>query len=236
MVINQFHAHGDILFCEPIFRHYWNKNGERPIVPLRDHLMWFADYIDSAQFVPMSKFELDYDSMEVGNPDYLPLRFANQIMRGLAPDDHTDYSNTMPDKYKLAGIPLERWKELRYEFHPEKSKALFALLNLSSDDDYIFVNENSQAGNISINPNTDMRIIKMQQIPGYNLLDWTAIMLCAKEHHHISTSTFFMLEAMKGLHEEKTPIYLYPRPNDDGLKGISKLNPSFQYTVCELHV
>lgn len=233
MIINQFHAHGDILFCEPIFRHYWNKNGEKPIVPVRDHLMWFADHIDSAQFVPMSKFELDYDSTEVGNPDYLPLRFANQIMRGLAIDDHSDFSNTMPDKYKIAGLPLEKWKGLQYTWQPETTKRLFADLNISSDEDYIFVNEDSQAGNIAINPDTKMRVIKMRLIPGYNLLDWTGIMLCAKEHHHISTSTFFMLEAMKGIHESNIPIYLYPRPNADGLKGISKLNPSFKYIACE---
>lgn len=233
MVINQIHAHGDILFCEPIFRHFWNKNGEKPIVPVRDHLMWFANHIDSAHFVPMSQFVLDYDSMDNSNPDYLPLRFANQVVRGLALDNHSDYSNTMPDKYELAGLPLEQWKTLQYTFDPEKSKGIFAALNLSSDEDYVFVNEFSQAGNIEINPQTSMRIVKMRNIPGFNLLDWTGVMLCAKEHHHISTATFFMLEAMKGLHADNIPIYLYARPNEDGLQGISKLNPSFNYTAVQ---
>jgi hypothetical protein len=235
MVINQFHAHGDILFCEPIFRHFWERNGEKPIVPVRDHLIFFQDYIDSAKFIPMSKFSLDYESMETENPDYLPLRFANQITRGLSKNDHSDYSNTMPDKYKLAGIPLENWKKLSWCHYPEKCMKLFAALDLSSEEDYIFVNENSQAGKIEINPENpnNYRIIKMEVIPEFNLLDWTPIMLLAKEHHHISTSTFYMLEGLKDIHNKKIPIYIYPRPNEDGLQGISKLNPSFHYTAVE---
>jgi hypothetical protein len=230
MVINQFHSIGDILFIEPICRHFWNKNGEKPILPVRDHLIWMANYIESAEFVPMSKTVMDYDSLETSNPDYLPLRFANQIIRGLKPDDHSDYSNAMPDKYKLVGLELDNWKTLQFQFYPDRSALLFAHLNLSSNEDYVFVNEHSQAGKITINPKTNMRIVRMETIPGFTVLDWTGVMLCAKEHHHISTSTFYMLEAMKGLHDANIPIFIYPRPNDDGLKGISKLNPSFKYT------
>lgn len=235
MVINQFHANGDIIFIEPICRHFWNKNSEKPILPVRDHLMWFANYIESACFVPMSKFSLDYDSMEVSNPDYLPLRFANQIVRGLAADDHSDFSNTMPDKYKLAGIDLHKWKTLQWTVNNKKCAELLSALDISLLDKFIFVNENSQAGKIEINPENPngYRIIKMRDIPGFTLLDWYQVMLLAEEHHHISTSTFFMLEFMKEIHDKNVPIYMYPRPNIDGLQGISKLNPSFEYISIE---
>jgi hypothetical protein len=236
MVINQFHACGDILFIEPICRHIWTTTGKKPILPVRDHLMWFADYIDSADFVPMSKFKLDYESMETSNPDYLPLRFAAQIINKKPADYHLDYADQMPAKYQLAGLPLELWKTLQWRHYFDRCKGLFAALDLSSDQDYIFVNENSQAGKVEINPANpnNYRIVKMREVPGFTLLDWTPIMLLAKEHHHVSTSTFYMLEGLKDMHDKNIPIYLYPRPNLDGLQGISKLNPSFKYKKCEL--
>lgn len=254
MVINQFAAIGDILFIEPICRHIWNVTDKKPILPVRDHLMWFADHINSAIFTPMSKFSLDYESMEISNPDYLPLRFANQIMRNLDKHDHSDFTNTMPDKYLLAeeffkmhNMPSMKhtisslnksWSNVLWHFNFDKSADLFIALNLSSDEEFIFVNEHSQAGSIKINPENpnNLRIVRMEVIPGFNVLDWTPIMLLAKEHHHVSTCTFYMLEGMKAIHDAEIPITIYPRPNKDGLQGISKLNPSFKYKIgvpCE---
>ena len=233
MVIGQHSANGDILFIEPICRHIWQKTGVKPILPVRDHLMWLSNHIESADFRPMSQFKLDYDSIDNSNPDYLPLRFANQIVRGLSPHDHSDYANTMPDKYELAGLPLELWKTLKFTYSEYKGVRLMSELGLSLTDRYILINENSQAGNISINPDNPngYKVIKMREMHGYPLLDWTLVIKLAQENHHISTSTFFIMEFLK----LETPIYLYPRPNEDGLQGISKLNPSFNYKIglCE---
>lgn len=231
MVINQFHAIGDILFCEPIFRHYWNKNGERPIVPLRDHLLWLGEYIDSANFVPMSHFQLDYDSIDMTNPDYLPLRFANQIVRGLAANDHSDFKNTMPDKYVLCGLNPELWKTLKINFKPEKMYALKKKI-IGNNYGFNLINNHSQAGSINIKIEGPYNYL-MSIEPGFTVLDWGGIMMDAKENHHVSTSTFYILQALYNQYEFNTDIFLYPRPNADGLQGISKLNPSFKFTKCE---
>jgi hypothetical protein len=216
MVINQFHSIGDILFLEPMFRHFWEKNGVKPIVPVRDHLMWLSDYIISAEFRPMSKFTLDYDSMDISNPDYLPCRFANQILRNLGPDDHSDFENMMNDKYHLAGLDPGMWKNINLSFNLRKSKALFGELDIKYGEKYALINENCQAGSIKISPKTPLRIIKMREIPGYNVLDWHEIMLHAEENHHVSTSTFFIFQAISPC---KSTIFIYPRPNIDGLRG-----------------
>lgn len=232
MVINQFHAIGDILFCEPIFRHFWNKNGEKPIVPLRDHLMWLAEYIESANFVPMSKFKLDYDSMEMSNPDYLPLRFANQIVRGLAPDDHTDYANTMPDKYILCGLDPMLWKTLKINFNYQKLLELTCKVSGTKNiDGHILINENSQAGKINIDSSmfSGETIMKMKEVPGYTVIDWALTILNAKENHHVSTCTFYIMQALCNQYAFRSKVFMYPRPNADGLQGISKLNPDFKY-------
>lgn len=230
MVINQFHAIGDILFIEPICRHFWIITGEKPILPIRDHLMWLANYIESADFRPMSKFELDYESIETSNPSYLPLRFANQILRNLEKDDHSDFSNTMPDKYELLGIHSSNWLLLDLRFDLKKCRLLYEKVNPNSEP-YILVNEHSQAGIIPINPKTDLKVIKMHQIEGFTVLDWALLMLFATENHHVSTCTFYILQAIANKFPLNSKIFIYPRPNADGLLGISKLNPTFEWTA-----
>lgn len=231
MIINQFHAHGDLIFIEPICRKLWIKKGVKPILPVRDHLMFFSDYIISAQFVPMSQFTLDYDSMEI-SPDYLPLRFANQIVRGLKPDDHSDYSNTMPDKYILAGMNLNEWKSIDLKFNSSKAHALCKVIGLDIESEYVLVNENSQAGKINISISGE-NVVYMREIPGFTLIDWYMVILNAKENHHVSTSTFYLMQAIANKFDFKSKVLLYPRPNNDGLQGISKLIPSFELTLCE---
>jgi hypothetical protein len=227
MVINQLHSIGDLLFLQPMFRHFRERDGIRPIVPVMDHLMWLEHYIEDARFVPKSKFALDYESMDMNNPEYLPTRFANQIVRGLDRNDHSDYENMMGDKYRLAGLDPEMWKDIQLQFLPEKAVCLMVELGLSEKERFILVNEDSQAGSIEINPLTLIKTVKMHQKPNYNVLDWCLLMKFAEENHHISTCTFYILQALGQLNGK---VFIYPRPNEDGLRGISKLNPSFKYT------
>jgi hypothetical protein len=229
MIINQPSSIGDILFIEPICRHIWKTTGVKPILPVRDHLIWIVDYIDSADFRLMSQFKMEYDSMSVDDKEILPLRFANQIMRGFAPDDHHDFENMMLDKYRLACLDLILWKTLSINFNSVKSDKLFEYLNLKRSDNYILVNENSQAGKVNINPDTDFRIIKMSEILGFTVLDWCEVILNAKENHHVSTCTFYIMQALCNIAVFKTKVFLYKRPNEDGLRGISKLNQTFGY-------
>ena len=73
----------------------------------------------------------------------------------------------------------------------------------------------------------------MEHINGFTLLDWAYVMVFAKENHHVSTSTFFMMQAVSNQFKFDSKVFLYPRPNADGLRGISKLNPSFKIIKCD---
>lgn len=243
MVINQPFGIGDILFIEPILRHFWMKNGEKPILPVRDHLMWLQNHIDSARLVKMSEFKLDYDSMDTSNPDYLPLRFANQIHRGYGPHDHHDFENMMLDKYRLCGLDEELWKTLNIKFDRKKGNELYKKVN-PTDRPMVLVNEFSGAGKIEIQTHPNCNRVNMREIEGYTMVDWFMCMILAYEQHHVSTSTFFVLEAIKGYNQQylletgeeclfRRPggIHIYPRPNEDGLSGISQLKPSFEYKL-----
>lgn len=231
MVINQIHAIGDLLFLEPMYRHFFRLKGKKPVVPVRDHLFWISEYIDSAIFVKMSQFNMDYEDRDVRN-DYLPLRWANHIIREVADDDYTFHEFGMPDKYTMAALDPSMWALLNINFIEKRGIDLMNKLNLSPKDDYILINNHSQAGSIDIKVNAD-KIIYMQNIPGFTVLDWYLVMLHAKENHHVSTSTFYVLQAIKNKFGLENPVYMYPRPNFDGLRGISKLDPTYNLIRCE---
>ncbi len=225
MVINQIHAIGDLIFLEPMYRHFWNRDGVKPIVPVRDHLIWLAQYIESADFRPLSFMTgIDLESLNV-TEEYLPVRWANQIVRGYDRNDHHDFENMMLDKYALAGMKETDWTDIRLKFNEAKAEKLFQYLKPSRP--YAVINTHCQAGQIA-SPKTDPHLqrIYMHQVPGFTLIDWYKVLADAEEFHSVSTSTFFLLEAMVRLPKK---IVIYPRPNEDGLRGISKLKPTFKY-------
>jgi hypothetical protein len=191
--------------------------------------MWLSRYIDSAEFKPMSKFNLEYESTDITYSEYLPLRFANQIVRGLDKKDHSDYDNCMPDKYILAQQRLEDWKRIELNFDEALASELMTELKIK--EPYVLVNNNCQAGTIDIKPDTTDRIIYMSEIKGFTLIDWYGVILQAKEFHTVSTSTYFLCQAIHNKYQLDTPVYIYPRPNEDGLRGISKIPADFNYKL-----
>lgn len=232
ITINQPASIGDILFLEPMYRHIKSTTGEKALLPVRDHLMFIQDYIPSVNMVPMSKHAMDYESLNMDDPNYLPLRFANQIYRGLSPHDHSDFENMMADKYRLVGLDPEMWATIQLAFNEDRALQLLDEMTKEYWDEYILINENSQAGRVDIvPPDRQIPIFKMCEKPGYTVIDWAFVMLHAAENHHVSTCTFYILQALKNQFpaQFKTKVFLYPRPNIDGLRGISKLNPTFTY-------
>lgn len=235
MVINQPFGIGDIIFLEPLFRHFWKVQGKKPILPVRDHLLNLQPAFGSVEMVPLSKASyFDINSTSMDKPEeYLPLRFANQIVHGYDVNDHHDFEHMMADKYILAGLDPDMWKQVDLNFSEAKCGALLDYLTGEQWDDFILVNEHSAAGRVIIStPLTPFTRISMVDLPGYSVIDWAFVMLYARANHHVSTSTFYMMQALKN----KFPkfgenIYIYPRPNIDGLRGISQLKPTFNYVA-----
>ncbi len=235
VTINQPASIGDILFIEPICKYFFDKEGEKPKLPVKDHLMWIAPYINSANIVPLSSSGMDSDNPSSLDHTFtvdIPLRFANQIFRGYSLHDHHDFEEMMLDKYRLVNIDPMLWKTLNVKFNEDKCNRLLEELTGGGEwDDYILVNNNSQAGTIDIQPETNLPIIRMHERPGYTVLDWAFVMLHAQENHHVSTSTFHIMQALVNKYKFNGKVVIYPRPNSDGLRGISKLNPDFKYEI-----
>lgn len=243
-IINCVGGHGDVMFCEPIFRWFWQRDVVKPQVIIHDHQMYFKDYIDSANFIPKSNHpEADNPTLHrtdnFRSIENINLRWANQIYRGYAPHDHHDFANVMLDKYRLLGLPEDLWKTLNINFDiriPQcKGVDLAMKLNVLPTLKYALLNQNSQAGKANVaKPGLQVYKIHMEEIPGYNVIDWWYLIWSARENHHVSTSTFYLMQAIKNkLQEWNAPCYIYPRPNDDGLLGISQLKPDFNIIRVE---
>lgn len=239
-IINCIGGYGDVLFCEPIFRRYWKLDGQKPIVIIHQHQMWIQEYIESAVFTKDLGIFTVNDFIH--SEEFINLRYANQIFRGYGPHDHHDLENMMLDKYRLLGLPEDLWKTLDIKLTDKKGNIImFANATIGSSmapkTKWILINEMSQAGSIKINPRLpeNSRIVRMSFESGQNLIDWAYRIYQVTENHHVSTSTFFLMQAIKNKYPEwNAPCYIYPRPNEDGLRGISQLHPDFNLIrVCQ---
>jgi len=159
MIINNCAGIGDILFCEPIYRHFADKN-EKPTVLIHDHLLWISEYIDSAFFVGASKYPLLVDEPKE-NEKYIPLRYANQVFRNLGPHDHSDLENMMLDKYRILGLPEDLWKTIKLNYNYEKAARLMKEVGVSPFEEYTLRNEFCQIGKVEIPLTKNKKVLDM---------------------------------------------------------------------------
>lgn len=211
ITINQPAGVGDILFLEPLLRMLSRDHEiEMPVV---DQYAWIAEHIPYVNFTP---YRCQFDSyVQKFTATYYPFRFANPIFRGLGLHDWSDMENCMLDKYRILGLPETMWMDLQLVRNRFREKSLFE--HLGSPTDFILVNEHSRVGDCKIKLETDLPVIYMQAIDGYSVVDWCIMMERAKENHHVQTSTLFLLH-MLGVDAK-----IYPKPDEDGMRGILDL-------------
>ena len=212
VIINQPFGIGDILFLSPLIT---RLDVEHIVWPVVDHYYWIKDYIkiNNLLFIKFSEFNpSNYEEyVEV------PLQHAHSLI--------PQAEDCMQAKYMLLEANPELWKTLNFNRNQEKENKLKQYLNISHNDEFIFIN-NHFAGpefnyKVDINLKTDLRIVYQEYIEGFTLLDWCGVLEQAKEIHTVSTSLFFVIEALK---LEKTSLHLYPRkPLDKDLSPIKTL-------------
>ena len=211
ITINQPAGVGDIMFLEPIFRML--SKTRHVVVPVVDQYMWIQKHIPYVEFRP---YRQEFENLpQEFTDDYLPFRFANPILRGYDLHDWHDMENCMLDKYRIMGLPETMWLDLQLVRDHENEQRLFELHG--SPEKFILVNEFSRAGDIQINIETDLPVIKMREIEGFSVVDWCLMMERATENHHVQTSTLYPLH-MLGVDAK-----IYPKPDVDGMRGILDL-------------
>lgn len=212
VLVNQPFGIGDILFLSPLIEYI---DAEEIIWPVVDHYYWIKDYITfpNLQFTKQSEFNInDYIEYNV-----VPFQHAHSLI--------PEADDCMQAKYMLLNADPELWRTISLNRNQEKENQLKQYLNISLEDKFIFVNNNFAGPEynykVDIQPQTNLKIVYQDYIEGFTLLDWCGVLEQAKEIHTVSTSLFFVIEALK---LEKTSLHLYPRkPLDKDLSPIKTL-------------
>ncbi len=198
--IDQPFGIGDILFLSPIAIELQKDN--EVIWPINDNFIWLQDYLD-INFIAKSKF--------TGNiADYYVIPFINahQIV---------GCKYTMQAKYNLVNLDHTNWKQLKWKRNINKENDLYYnALKLSNSEPYILVNTNYADPLLkyksNVNINTDLKIVNLDYIDGYTLLDWAKVIENAAEIHTVSTSLIYMIEVL--YYGDMKNIHIYQRPID----------------------
>lgn len=226
VIINQFFGLGDILFIEPIYRHFHNQ-GYKVIAPVEDELYWIMHYINYVHFKKKSEFEYDYESIEQrqeGDTLHIPLRFAHPLYRGLEPHDGSQRENWMCDKYLYLGLDKDLWRTLKWD-RSDKEDSLYRMLGIKGK--YNLINENFGGGfqKLEIDPNNDLPNVYVNKIDEFTLLDWAKVIENATNIYTVETSIIYMIEVLKTKAKE---LIMYPRfpylENVDYIKGYLNKN------------
>lgn len=225
VVISQHFGLGDILFIEPIYRHYHNR-GFKVVAPINPEYLWIKEYIPYVEFVDVNSYPYNKESV-TQKPDgkfHIPLRFAHPLFRGYELHYGDDRAHWMSDKYEYLGLPVDLWKTLSFTRNKEREQKLFDLLELNGKK-YVFYNCNFGGSfehvDILYLHDKEFSHVTMKPIDGFTMLDWGVVIENAEQIHTVETSLVYYVESLK---TKATEFHLYPRlpwlPNVDYMKEL----------------
>ena len=211
LLINQFFGLGDIIFVQGIVE---NLRKEREVVfPVAEEYAWVAEHLDreNVTFVPKSTVKVNYNSPHQ-TEDYLPLRFATQIVHGLGPYDYSHDYTVMEDKYTLAGIDICTWKDFEIKRNKDREAALLHELGIEGTG-YCLVNGNF--GSASVGKGfreievDHPKIVNLEVLGDYSMFDWIAVIERCDMVHSVDTSLIWLVDYLN-LGQER---FVYQRGN-----------------------
>lgn len=170
---------------------FLDKQSEEMYSPLRENQKFYNVYLNNTP----------YENQEIL---YLPTLFAHNLL----PD-----FKVMNSKYELAGINGDDWVDY-FNFtrnHDKENKLFYDVLNLKDNEEYCFVTKNIGLGGtnkLDINYQGKLRVVELEYIPGFTLLDWCKVVEKASEIHIADSSISLVVEKLS-LSTDK--LFLYTR-------------------------
>ena len=233
-ILNQYQGLGDILFCEPIAKHYYDNGNNEIVWPILGEFLWLQEYFPYINFINWRDYQFPYESTFFGqaseNEFHVPLRFANPIVRNLHPHDYSDQYHTMMDKYRMVGLPLDLWKSMKWIRNNDREESLYN--TLIKQPKYILVNNMWSDGilNIQIDNPESHQVITMSKVHGFSMLDWAKIIENADQIYTVSTSNLFLIETLS---IKASNVCIYPRlPRENNFDGILEfVNKDFKLII-----
>jgi len=237
-IIKQGCGIGDVLFCLKITNQLYEKYGKTIVWPLIPSLLWMRDYIK----IPYVQF-VNYDDFSFlkNYTNNVPIKISEDTI--LVPLAHADQGSSKPimeSKYISTGADFSNWQDsIKIYRNKEKEDSLYYdVLGLKDDEDYTFIhrlygtpdtNYSCGASKSPFMPDSLLtgkgKIVEGFIHEDYTLFDWIKVIQNAKDLHLVSTSLFYIIEAM----DKKLPeIKIYNRDHGGNLKQLEFLKPTLR--------
>ncbi len=205
-IINQFLGLGDILFLVPLVRK-WMSQGHDIIWPIADEYFGIKQNFPDIQFVKKSTFPMNYD---VRKEFWHRWQYGRYQVKPLRWNMCTKIEDCMTTKYSMYNEDWQMWRELKWERNRDREFLLAAhFYGISEKYELHFNNYGSIPDGPckrEINSN-EFRIIKVEPILGYSLLDWSFLIENASAIHAVSSSCIYLFEIL----DLKCDVNLYAR-------------------------
>ena len=193
---------GDVFFSIGIAR-YYQKLGYRIIWPVVADIIEMLNQITDIEFYdwkgdfPKKEYynDANVDVIHTEEFVFLPIHKSTDIIGGLV----------MPSKYQITNASNEasNWSEyFNWNRNIEKENELYYnVLNLKDDEQYIFINQNFVTPPRTIKfpidvDTSDMKVVNMDYIDGYNVFDWAKVIEKASGIVTIDTCIQYMIEKL----------------------------------------
>jgi hypothetical protein len=123
----------------------------------------------------------------------------------------------MQSKYNLIHLDHNEWKKLHWYRNTNKENNLYYnVLNLKDDSKYTLFNKYYADPRLGLSINTicksNNKVINLDYIDRYTLLDWAKVIENASEIHTVQTSILFMIEVL--YKKNMNNVHIYHRPID----------------------
>lgn len=207
---------GDIFYLQSVARKYISM-GYDVVWPIKDKLMWMAEYIPDINFVSEnSEFPLKQywgQDAVIVTPQYAYLGIMRPHLWGIGD------SLIMSSKYSVLGWDSNVWRDnFKYNRNKEKEDELYYnVLGLRDDSEYVYVNQfyntENKTHELFDEKVFDYPIVLNQIIDGFTPFDWCKVFENAKEIYTRPTSISFIIDTLKT--DAKVYYYTFDRENYD---------------------
>ena len=196
IIFNQFRGIGDILFLMNIAKMYHNV-GYKIVLPVLPQFLNLQKHFDYVKFVNKDTYKMDYESKEFYHDKdkiIIPFRFALEIL-GIE-----KYEKCMRSKYDLINLDFEKWRNYEIVRDLEAEENVYIRNIGSFKGDYCFLNKNFLSHGEECKAKFElpekMKIVEMQIMKKYTMIDWAKVICNSKEIHVVSTGLMFLLEIL----------------------------------------
>ena len=209
-IIKQPAGVGDVFFLQKI-AHTYRQKGHEIIWPLRDDIVWIADYIPHITWCKLSEWSqgpygklFNYGGFaETDEFIYIDASTADRTF-------NTDPTRIMSSKFGLAGLDHKDWaKYFKFTRNREKERELYHDV-LGIEGDYVYVNDITHTDlrktSSLAHQKYDYPVIENRVIDGFTLFDWILVLENAKEIHTVPTAVCFIVDVI----DTDAQVFYYP--------------------------